>query len=256
MHNGKTISLKEIMFEVLRNPMVKDLSFEDAASFAIRCLRLINTPLIFIDKVSKPLIDIQEFKGGLPLDLIKIRGARVIQNKNNHDYDSIPLTYATDIFHKALECNDLYNEESERNCNETGYIDYRNEYTYTVQKNRIFTSFENGKVELSYQALQTDEDGFPMIPDNEKIKEAIKYYILFQYMEPLFMMGKISDKAFQYIEQQYNWYVGAAQSSSKLNNMDQLEATMNSINRLLIEDQAYNNHYKGMGKRERLRRYN
>lgn len=256
MYNGKSVSLKEVMFEVMRNPMMKDISFEDAASFAISALHLINAPLIYKDKVTQPLVDIQEFKGELPFDLVKIRGVRVIQNQDNHDFDSIPLTYATDIFHKALNCNTMFTKQSREKYKETGYIDYRNEYTYTVQQNKIFTSFEEGKIEISYQALDVDEEGFPLIPDNQKVKEAIKYYIMRQYLEPLFIMGKISDKAYNYVEQQYNWYIGAAQSATKLAGMDQLEATMNAINRLLVEDQGFNNHYKGVGKRERLRRFN
>ena len=68
-------------------------------------------------------------------------------------------------------------------------------------------------------------------------------------------IGKITDKAFNRIEQQKLWYMGSASSDTKIANMDHAEAMFNSINRLIINDSAQRNFFKFMGKHERLRRY-
>lgn len=255
MYTGQTVSLKNILWKVFRNPLVNDLSYEQAAEFSIEGLQLIGAPLLLVDKTSKPLITIEEFKGLLPSNIIQIRGVRLIQDLDNYERNAIPLTYATDIYHDSLNCNNQPKlDEDEEHSKYSSQI-YQ-EFTYKVQKNKIFTSFEEGNVEVSYQALDLDNDGYPLIPNDQDTKLAIEYYILYKYLEPLWMMGKITDKVFHYIDQQKSWYMGAASSSLKLANMDHLEATMNAVNRIIVNDQAFNNFYKGMGERERIKRYN
>ena len=245
MVNGKTVSLKTVLWKVFRNPYITNTSYEEAAEYAIEALELINTPLIKINKVTE-LIEINEYKGFLPKDLLNIRGIRLINNEDNFAQGSIALTHATDIYHDAIKCDDSGDRENDS---------YRKELTYSVQQNKIITDFEQGHIQISYEALATDKDGFPEIPDNRKVKLALEYYILYRLLEPLYDLGKITDKAFGRIEQNKDWYVGAAQSDTTLQSMDHLEATMNSINRLIINESAHDNFFKGMGKRERLRRY-
>ena len=69
-------------------------------------------------------------------------------------------------------------------------------------------------------------------------------------------MGKITDKAFHYIEQKRHFYMGGADTSMKLAGIDHLESIMNTINRLIINTNAHNDFYKGSGAKERLRRFN
>jgi hypothetical protein len=49
--------------------------------------------------------------------------------------------------------------------------------TYKIQGNFIYTSFEEGEIEVSYQAIATDEQGFPLIPDNSSFTRALELYI-------------------------------------------------------------------------------
>jgi hypothetical protein len=39
-------------------------------------------------------------------------------------------------------------------------------------------SFEEGEIKLHYRTLPVDEEGYPLIPDNENLKQAIFYYCL------------------------------------------------------------------------------
>ena len=58
-----------------------------------------------------------------------------------------------------------------------------------------------------------------------------------------------------YIQQKKDWYIGATQSSMQLANLDHVEAMMNTINRLIPADTAFQVSHKSSGKQERLRRY-
>lgn len=41
----------------------------------------------------------------------------------------------------------------------------------------IYVSFPKGAVEIAYKAVKTDEDGYPMIVDNEVYIAALEAYI-------------------------------------------------------------------------------
>ena len=69
-------------------------------------------------------------------------------------------------------------------------------------------------------------------------------------------MGKIPDKVFHYIDQKKCFYMGASNTSMQLQGIDHLESVMNAVNRLIINDKAFDNFYKGAGMRERIKRYN
>jgi hypothetical protein len=242
MVNGKTVSLKSVLWKVFRNPAIGETSYEEAAEFAIEALQLINTPLVKVNKVSD-LIEVKEHKAFLPDDILTLRGIRIINNEDDFSDGAIALTHATDIYHQGMLCDDP--EDSQ----------FRQELTYEIQQNKIILDVEEAFIQISYQALGTDKDGFPTIPDNRKVKLALEYYILYRLLEPYYDLGKISDKAFNRITQNKDWYMGAAQSDTKVVSMDHWEAVMNSINRLIVNDTAHQNFFKGMGKQERIRKF-
>ena len=49
--------------------------------------------------------------------------------------------------------------------------------------------------------------------------------------------------------------MGAANTSMQLQSVDHLESVMNAVNRLIINDKAFENFYKRSGDRERIKRY-
>ncbi len=238
MYNGQTVSLKEILWKTLNHPLAADLTYEIAAESAIECLRLIGAPLLFEDKVTDPKLIVENHKALLPANIIELRGVRLIQKDDYPERSAIALRHATDIYHKSKNKNTL------------------EEFTYTTQNGVIYTSFPDGCIEVSYKALSCDKDGFPLIPDNVKVKLAIRYYILYEYLAPLADIGKITDKAFHRIEYNSNWYMGAAQTSMQLQSMDHLESAMNAINRIIVNTDLHKQFYKGSGEKERIKRYN
>lgn len=232
MHSGKTISLKTILWRVMTHPLMQDLTYDDAAMYATEAIGLIGSALSFNNKI-KYRIPIVNYKGRLPDNLINIRGVRTSDNYN-------VLTYASDIYIQD-HCRDDFKEK----CN------YSGDLTYEVSQNVITTSFKEGKVDISYKALPVDKDGYPLIQNNPKNIEAIRYHIMNAYLEPLYHIGKITDKAYQDISQKRDWYVGAAQTSMQLQGIDHLETTMRSINRLLTSnDLGHPKGFKNLSSKE------
>lgn len=243
MYTGQTISLKEIMWKVMRNPLVSEMiTYEDAGEFALEAIRLLGAPLALIDKTSKH-ITVEAHKAALPENIIQLKGIRKIQNKDDYEDCPIPLTYSTNTFHSSENC-------------ELKDIECPEEYTYTVNKGIVFSSFSEGYIQVAYKTLPLDDEGFPLVQDDQDTKLAIEYYILYRFLEPLWLIGKITDKAFAYINQKKCWYMSAASTSLKIQSMDHVEAIMNVVNRLIINTNAHKNSFKGAGTKERFQRYN
>lgn len=244
--NGKSISIGNILWRVLRQPIAEGLTIEQASEFALEYLRLINAPLLFIDTVTEPPIEIIEYKGELPQNLINIRGVQYVGEDGCTD--GIAMRYATDIYH-----TDLKNQSN--NYRDDNYNNCPTEYTYITQNCNIITSTRKGFVKISYKSIATDENNFPLIPDNESYKMGLEYYILHRFLEPLWVMGKIQDKVFSYIEQKRHWYLAQAASSSIISSPDHLQSIMNGLNRLIINTIAFESGYKNSGEQERIRQY-
>lgn len=229
MVTGKTISIGNILWKVLKQPIVQDLKYEDAAEYAIEYLRLIGASLAFEDKVERTKLS--NYKGLLPANLINIKG---IAYSDCECDGGIAMRYASNIYHTDIS-NDCVGGQ---------------EYTYITQSNVITTSMKDGWINISFSALATDEFGYPLIPDNESFKVALEYYIIHRTLEGLWSMGKITDKVFQYYEQKRHYYSAQATNSMTIKNMDQMETMMNAVNRMIIDVNPQETFYKNFGVKE------
>jgi len=235
MTNGNVVSLKTILWKVLNNPLTTGLTYEQAAESAIEALRLIGRPLTYVS-ITSPAIEICDHKAATPLNMIKVNAVKGMVEKGDY---GVAMTYATNVFHSDAQCEE---------CDDT-------ELTYTIQAGIITTSFKEGYVKIAYDSLPVDDDGFPLIPDDQDALLALEYYIIYRFLEPLWMMGKITDKAFNFIDQKKCFYMGAANTSLTIANVDHMEAIMNTINRLIINSNAHSNFFKEMGQKERIRKF-
>lgn len=230
MHNGKTTSLGNIIWRVLKNPLCNELSYEQAAEFTIEYIRLLGAPFSYTKETKK--VEISNYKGALPDSLVELKGVQ---------YNGLGLRYATNLYHTSIS------DDKNTDCNI--------EYTYMIQNCVIITSFKDGEVEISYESIPVDDTGYPLVPDNESFKTGLEYYIIHRHLESLWSMGKITDKVFQYYEQKRHFYAGQAGNSLKLAGIDHLESTMNAINRLIVQSHPQSNFYKNFGQAEVIKKY-
>ena len=242
MYNGTTTSLKSVLWKIMNHPLAVDLSYDLAAEYAVEGIKLIGAPLSLVNKVSNPPIKIENYKGALPINMVDLKGIRAMDNIDASESNKYAMTKATDSFHNRSDCG----EDSK--CLNSGL-------TYTAENGVIQTSFSKGYVEVSYTSLPIDEDGFPLIPNNQKVLLAIEFYILERFLFPIWTIGKITDKAYQAVAQKKDWYMGAANTNTQIQSYDHVESIMNGINRILINSNAHSNFFKGVGTKERLKKY-
>ena len=236
MMTGRTVSVGNILWKVLKQPIVQDLKYEDAAEYAIEYLRLIGAPLAFEDKVIR--IKLNNYKGLLPSNLITLKGIEYADCECN---GGVAMRYASNIYHTDIE--------NDRNCKNT-----TQEYTYITQNNVITTSMKDGWINISFNAIATDDFGYPLIPDNESFKVGLEYYIIHRTLEGLWSMGKITDKVFQYYEQKRHYYSAQATNSMTIKNMDQMETMMNAVKKMIINVNPQEPFYKNFGVKEIIKK--
>jgi len=233
MHNAQYTSIKSIFSEILRYPFVEGIQPEDVALYLTKLLSLVGSPFAYETKFEN--IEITNNKGPLPCDMIRINGTKYMTEDCN---GYLPLTYASDIYHSSYHSED---------CPDKRCI---SDHSYSINNGYIYTSFNEGKIKMAYQGIATDEEGFPMVPDNVKFKEALKYYILWQYAEPARYRGEVSRDVYEDIKQQYYWYVGAASNSFNMLTMDKAKSLENGIIRLFQGMDHHSESWKNFNKKE------
>lgn len=225
--NIQYVSIRRILDSVLRHPLLADINLETAIDYTVDFIKIVGVPSMFIDKIAS--LKIEDYRGKLPDDFHEI-----IQVKLNKE----PYTtfrYTTDNFH-------LENKEK----------DHIN-LTYKIQGNIIFTSPKETELTLSYRAINVDECGLPMIPDNSNFIRALNAYIKKQHFTILFDLGKISPAILQNTQQEYAWAVGACESEFQRLTLDEAESFYNSWRTLLIKDNEHSRGFITNGDKERLK---
>lgn len=225
------ISIRQVLDNLLDNPLLQDLSLERAVNYAVRFIQKVGMPSIFIEKTAE--IKIDNYRGVLPCDYYEMIQVRAISNKGK--FESKTFRYSTDSFHMSINKG-----KSE-------------DLTYKLQGNCIFTSLKEGTIEIAYRAFSVDEDGFPLIPSNGTFEEALELFIKVRHFTAQFELGKITPQVLQHTEQQYAWAVGQAQSDLVRPSIDQLQSFTNSWNTLIQRTTEHDSGFKTNGVQEKIK---
>lgn len=237
MFNGKTKSFQTVLWRVLKNAFMSDISEEQAADYAYELIRRLQ--MGFLLNQTSDTIEVKNYKGKLPGDLVTLRGVRYKNNIDDNYYQSI--RYNGDIFASGFHCNE-YNQ------------DVSCDILYTLNDNYIDINRKDGFIEISYYGILLDDDGYPKIPDNQSFEDALYYYIMKEHLFGLLATGKVSERFYNKIEQEYAWAVGQATNSLKLAGMDHWDTAMKGINRLIHDQSMSAGGFKGLHQREMIRK--
>ena len=152
-----------------------------------------------------------------------------------------PLQYGASNFHKSMHCEGCVNENS-------SYED-----TYIIDNDYIKTSFVSGKICLSYMAFPTDEDCYPLVPDDISFKEAMFWYV---YKKILLSNPTFKNNGIDYgtAEQQWQKYCTQARNAANYPDIDRMESFMNQWVRLVPDLNRHDTAFENLNTREDLNR--
>lgn len=207
----------------MRHPMLRDIPFETAVEYAVDFISLMGTPGLYTEKTA--IIKIENWRGALPCDfehMIQVRVAGKQHSRRWIDchFGPVPLTY-------RASGHSFHMSDIKPNSGLTG------ELTYKIQGMVIFTSTKDVDIEIAYRAFATDDEGYPLLPDNTSFLRGLENYIKLQWFTVMFDMGKISQAVLQNAQQEYAWAAGDAQSEFSRLTLDEAETLFNSFKTLL-----------------------
>jgi hypothetical protein len=244
--NGKYVSIEPVIAKVYRDMgMSEDINLMDAIEWAGEAMEFIGATIFLNEKVKS--FEIKNYKTKLPVDLHYINtvaGAEVTLvdidcQKDPTNY--VPMRYTTDSFHHWRCTN-----SKDHLC--------KSDLTYGINDDYLFPNFEEGRVLISYMAMPVDDRGYPKIPDDVKFKEAVASHIKWRIGFIKWMAGKIPGGVYQKLEQDRDWYIGAAQTRDKMPSIDMMESIKNNWLRLIPKiDQHADGHASSGHPEQRIR---
>ena len=215
----------------MEHPLLQDVTMERVIKYAADFMQIVGVPKMFDNKTAK--LEVTKYKAELPCDFYSILGVRM---SDSH----IAFRATTDIYHLSDDKEPADN--------------YR-DLTYKLQGNYIFTSIEEGEIEISYLSIPVDDEGLPMIPDNVKYINALELYIKKRLFTILFDQQKLHQSVLQNVQQEYAWAVGQAQNDLIKPSIDEMESISNMWNQLIWSVTDHRNGFRDSGNKEYLRRH-
>jgi len=127
------------------------------------------------------------------------------------------------------------------------------DYTYLIKHGYIKTNIETGYLMVAYQAVPTDNEGYPMIPDDISFIEATYWYITMKLLYPEWAAGRIRDAVYTDAKRSWNFYCKQAYGNVMMpNGAEQLESIKNTWHRLVQEFNDHDSFFSAMGQEQMI----
>lgn len=260
----KYTSSKEIIENAFRTSgMQEEIPLADSIYWIYECMELLRYPLIYEPKVTGYVedsrLDFDDYRVPLPCDFhrlepggISVNGNPVRLSTNSFRYlrngeccgiDTVTSSGATftdnfgNVFDSTLGSS-----------NTTGTSDI----TATIHDGWINFNVQTGQVCLAYWAFPVDENNYPKVPDDVKIKRAISDYLIYKMDYIGFRQGMISKDVYKESEKQYFWSIAAAKSALKTPDVEQMVIIRNALVRLIPNQTADRHFWQSLGSQQSL----
>lgn len=124
------------------------------------------------------------------------------------------------------------------------------ENNFYIRDCTLYTSLNCGNILIEYLGIPTDEDGYPLMPDDVYFDKALKAYCTFMLDKIQFRKGLLPQQVFQHSEREWLWYVGAAKGSANTPDRNMMERLKNVWVRLIPQQRSFDQNFVNLGKPE------
>lgn len=221
----KYVNIKEIVSRVLRHPLLKDFTLEQAIQYVADFMDIFGLDKMLQNK--EAIVEIKDYRGVLPCDCVAINQVKDCK---------------TGICLRAMEDTFTPNDKS--------YGCQKEELAFKTQGNVIFTSRKFEKVLISYKATPVDKDGYPLLIDNGIYLKALELYIKKELFLVLFETGKVSAAVIQNVQQDYAWRAGQLQKELTNPSVSELESFARNWTAMIPRDNTFDNGFRDNANRE------
>lgn len=206
------ISVKQVVAAVIRNLDIQDAAreFNTFVEWAFEAEKKIGTFKTFINK--EATLTISNKQATLPTDLIE-----VIDVKNSHDVYFEPHI-------KSFKTSNIENLN----------------YKYYLTNGYIqFANVTDSNIQISYIALDTDNEGFPTIEANHE--DAISHYIMYKYKARDYYNQKLPRYIYMDMKMEWNRLCAQARGNDNMPNRNQMRNISKIWNSLIPIHPRYSN---------------
>jgi hypothetical protein len=223
-------SVYEIIERVFDMYDTEDVSFSVLVRHISDAISLLGAVTIFEKQICK--INIENYKGELPNNIVSVIQFRYY-NENNDSYHA--MVGATDSFFRNSQ-----------------HIPHEH-LKYEMSQNHIHTKFESGLVELAFNGYAIDDNGYPLIPNDETIKMALEAYVLERIALKLLLVNKIDNQKYQILAQERNFYMRSAESIANMPTPDKMESIARMMTSLIEKPLSHSRFFRDISDQEYLR---
>lgn len=216
INNIQYTNIRVILDDLIQHELLQDITLEQVVGYTIKFNGIFNIPQLYTTKEAD--IQIKDYKGDLPCDLIS-----VVQVMDMQDNVCIPTISGTFMNPNSMERG------------------------FKTQGMTIYTTFKEGDIKLSYRAIPVDDEGYPLILDNEKYKNALELYIKKDRFTKYFDSGKLNQGVLQNTQQEYAWAAGQLSEELKMPSYSEWENISNAHNQLLQKTGEFKKHFETTG---------
>lgn len=133
---------------------------------------------------------------------------------------------------------------------------FSNTVQYDIKPGYIFSNIRNGYIKLSYIAQYIDEEGMPLIPDNQSYFEAIYWYVVMKLLYIEYYTGRKPQHLYYDAKRSWNFYRRQAYAESLLPNQNELENIKNTWHTLIPEYDSYDMFFSTTGDEQKIYNWN
>lgn len=235
----KTTNIRRVADRIMRHPLLRDVPFETILDYTVDFLQIVGVPSLFEEKTA--LLHVENYRCMLPCDyvsMIQVRTAKKVDGIEPNHRSHVSYRYSTDSFHMSNEKPNVGR--------------YGTDLTYKIQGYVIYTSTKDTDIEIAYNAIATDGEGYPLLPDNPSFLRALEAYIKKQQFTILFDLGKLQPAILQNAQQEYAFYVGQCQTDMIMPSIDQMESLTNLWTALIARANEHSKGFINSGSKEYL----
>lgn len=223
-------TVQRIMDDLADQPLMDELTIDNVVRYVARFIARFGLPQVYLD--AEAYVGIDEWHGLLPCDFVRLVQVMAIHEGTAYAMHSSTSTFAPrEIF--------------------TG----GDRLTYRVRGRFIHTSFKEGKVHVSYKAMPVDDDGMPMLPDDEMFISALESYIVREWYFGLFSKGRIPQNVYAEAKQRYAFEAAMSFERMSRPTADAMENIGNIINAIAPHRRPDMAAYSGISNHDEYRRH-
>lgn len=247
MLSGKTISVKSLIAKVYRDLQLKEEEpFMDFIEHIAEALDFIHVYPQYDHKAIEFVLD--AYKTELPLDyigleLIEYNGVNMRPTPNifgpGSDVGSSGIYYTPYSYNQSKIENAVFIDPED-----TSY--FCPGYSFKIENGWLKTSFNEGTINMVYTSQPMDDEGYPLIPDNQSFREALYWYVVYKYLYPKVLKGEVNGQFYDDAYNKWQWYCNQAGTEAIMPDLTTLENLKRSYLTLKTKPNLFNNFYNSL----------